>query len=472
MANPLQRFQFIAHALAGDGPFRPEVGSGGKIASGATCLVRYARESDKKFASRNEIAFYASPLAEACGRFVGYLFGRAPQREITNDLYKAMADDIDGQGNAIDVFWQSFAIDAKARGSMLLLVDMPSNLPGNQAEQLASRTAPFWAPIKPESVTAYEMGDDGKFNSIEFKGSRLDDAGKQVQCTWLFTRSEWAVKGEGGAVIESGEIPFGECPVLAFTEKGGFPSFGSFAPIADLSKRVFNADSELDEILRSQTFSLLTMQAPNSTNQDKLTAAQTAGETISTNNLLMHEGNTPAFIAPPDGPATVYGNRLTELRSRIDEIGLNVAATQHQESGIALQMRFQRINGELAYFASRMEDLERRAWELSRKWLGLQESPETTWPRDFNLADLATELQVLAAMRESGMPSEVVREQEKRIVALQFAGLPADRMDALISAIDAAEDEPPAGDNVIPLDPNADLRAAVTQRLRSANATQ
>ena len=29
------------------------------------------------------------------------------------------------RGNSLDVFWQEFGLAAKARGSMLLLVDMP-----------------------------------------------------------------------------------------------------------------------------------------------------------------------------------------------------------------------------------------------------------------------------------------------------------------------------------------------------------
>jgi hypothetical protein len=442
------RFQFIAHALAADGPFRPSVtrdGFGVPISVGTSYLVRYARESTEKFASRNEMAFYASPLSQACDRFIGYLSTKAPQRKTPHQLFTQMADDIDGRGNSIDVFWQQFAIDAKARGSMLLLVDMPSVLPQTQADQVAMRAAPYWSAIAPETVSDYAIGDDGKFDFVEFDGTwARTESGEKKPCTWRFERLQWRAYDRERRVLGEGFIPLGECPVLIFTEGGQFPHFGSFSAIADLSRRLFNLDSELDEILRSQTFSLLTMQVPDSATEGaKIAAAQTAGETISTSNLLMHTGNSPAFIAPPDGPARVYLDRIDKMRDQINEIGLNVATINAQESGIAMQMRFAQINGALSRFSGRMEDLERRAWDLSRRWLGMTAEVEVAWPRDFNLSDLATEMQVLADMQASNMPADVIAEQQKRIVMLQFASLPAERIEMINSAIDERLNEVP-----------------------------
>lgn len=478
MSNPsAQRFKFIAHALRGDGPFRPVVsdhGDNNATLSGLSYLVRYPRESDIKFARRNEIAFYSSPLALACSRFVGYLSMKAVSRELPNEQFTRIADDVDGKGNGVDVFWSQFMLQAKARGSMLLLVDMPAALPTSQQQQLQQRVLPYWSAIEPEILTDFAVGDDGKFDFVEFGGNFTKDDGTRVECVWRFDREGWSAKDKEKRDLASGTHPLGECPVLIFTEGGDFPHFGPFSAIADLSKRLFNAESELDEILRSQTFSLLTMQVPSeSTEAQKLTAAQTAGQSIGTNNLMVHSGNTPAFIAPPDGPARVYLDRIARLEKGIDEVGLNVATVNTQESGIAMQMRFQAINGELSRFALRMQDLESRAWELSRKWLGMQQAPKAQWPRDFNLADVEFELKILADMQAAGMPAEVIAEQQKRIVTLQFAALDPAQQEALAQAITERTLEPqPGGGNVVPLrpDPDAGLREALEQRLRSGRA--
>ena len=440
MGVELSRFNFIGHALRGDGPFRPAVTSdvNGRPASvGSTYLVQYPRESDAKFARRNELAFYASPLGQAAGRFSGYLSTRAPVRELPHPLYKAIADDTDGKGNALATFWLQFMVEAKARGSMLLLIDMPPIEARSQAEQVAARAAPIWTPIAPELLTDFEIGDDGRFAFAEFSGAFTAPDGERVPCTWHFDAGTWRATDREKKVLAEGEHPLGQCPLLIFTEGGDFPHFGPFAAIADLSKRLFNLDSELDEILRSQTFSLLTMQVPDeSSAQQKLDAATVAGQTIGTNNLLVHTGSTPAFIAPPDGPARVYLERIAALRAQIDEISLNVATPNARESGIALQMRFATINAELSRFAARMEDLERNAWELSRKWLGMTTAPTVQWPRDFNLLDVLVELQILAEMRANGMPGPVIAEQMRRIASQQFVGADQTTQDAIHASID------------------------------------
>lgn len=444
MANPdAPRFEFIGHALAADGPFRPAVtydGTNRAIAPGRSYLVRYPRESDEKYARRCELAWFASPLSRACTRFTGYISTRPVMRTLPHQLYEAMAEDIDGKSNALDVFWQGFMVDAKARGSMLMLVDMPSpdKSPGSLAEQMQSRVAPYWTAIKPESVTDYAIGDHGRFEFVEFAGNyHREQDGKRIPCTWRFDEQGWQATDRDKRILDAGEHGLTECPVLIFTESGDFPHFGPFSAIADISKRLFNLDSELDEILRAQTFSLLTMQVPDgSTEEQKIAAARTVGQTIGTANLMVHSGSTPSFIAPDSGPATTYLTRIDKLRDQIDEIGLSVASINQQESGIAMQTRFAAINAELSKFSSRMEDFERRAWELSRQWLGMTTAPEVAWPRDFNLADVESELRILSEMQANAMPAEVIAEQQKRIASIQFAGLSQERKDAIAVAID------------------------------------
>lgn len=469
------RYQFIAHALDGTGPFRPQVlrDSTGSALSvvGLTALVPYPRESDLKFARRNEVAWYVSDLKRACSDFVGYFSGRSPMRDLPHELYQAIADDIDGKGNAIDVFWSEFMVQAKARGAMCLLVDMPPAMAPNLAIQMESRVAPYVTPIKPESITDYQIGDDGKFEFAEFSGKYTKEDGQQVDCTWHFDREMWEARDKENRLIDAGMHPLGECPVLIFSESGDFPSFGPFSEIAEVSKRLFNAESELDEILRAQTFSLLTMQVPEGTaNEEKIEVAKTVGQTIGTSNLMVHTGQQPAFIAPPDGPARIYMDRVTALRERIKEIALDVRGSNSQESGIALQMRFRALNSALSSFAARMEDLERRMWELARLWLGLTISPDIQWPRDFNLSDIESEMMALEKMQATGMPDTVIAEQQKRIVSIQFAGLDPEDQARMNEEIEQRIKQRPPADNVIPLprpDPNDEVRGAIVRALNA-----
>ena len=468
----MQRFKFISNALNGTGGFRPTVTydvEGRAIDSSFSYLVRYSRESIEKYSRRNDVAFFTAPLKQATSRFEGYLSSKKTMREYPQDLYTVMADDIDGKGNSIGVFMRSFVQEAKARGSMLLLVDMPRSMAENQQEQIERRVAPYWTPIFPESVTDWETGDDGKFLFCKFSGTYIDENGDKKACEWYFDRMEWAAY-EGEKKIDGDVHGLGDCPVLIFTEAGDFPCFGSFSFIADLSRRLFNLESELDEILRAQTFSLLTLQAPeNSTAQEKLDSARVAGETIGSSNLMVHSGAQPSFIAPPDGPARVYIDRISAIKQEIDQIALNVATINEQESGVAMQMRFHAINSELAAFAAQMEDMERRAWDLSSRWLGLSVAPEVEWQRDFDIADVQGELDILSSMQATAMPGDVVVAQQKRIVSVQFAGMGQESLDEMMDSFDEMEQElsTETDEAVEPLDSNSELRSAVVSYLNN-----
>ena len=438
------RFKFIGHALHGDGNFRPTVYYDKYDRAydvTESYLVRYPRESLEKYARRNELAFYTSPMLRVVSKFVSYVHAKPVMRDYGNDIYEQVADNCDGKNNSVDVFWQDFMVEAKARGSMLLLVDMPRDVSGNLAEQLQNRQLPYWTPIFPELVKEYQVGDDGLFDYVKFHGN-LNANGEELPVCWHFDREGWYVENEEDEKLDEGEHQLGVCPIVAFTEFGDFPCFGSFAPIADLSKRLFNLDSELDEILRSQTFSILTMQVPeDTTDEQRLEAARNVGESIGTSNLMMHTGSTPTFIAPDSGPADIYLKRIGQVQDQIQDIGLVIAVPEQQESGIAMEMRFHAINSELAKFCVRMEDLERKAWELTAKWLGIEAVPDIGWPRNFNIADVDKELEILQKMQETALTEEVIAEQQKRIVSTQFDGYETARVEQLNDSIDAAATE-------------------------------
>jgi len=127
-------FTRISHALRGTGPFED-----------GTALIQFSGETDDQFENRKKVAWYVNDLLPACHRFVGFLAKRPPAREIGNPLMAEMADDIDWRGNDIDVFWQGFMVEAKARGSMLLLVDKP---PVDSPD----RQIPYFAAIFPEDA--------------------------------------------------------------------------------------------------------------------------------------------------------------------------------------------------------------------------------------------------------------------------------------------------------------------------------
>lgn len=434
------RFQFIADALNGSGVFRPSVNydsNGVPYSVSRTALVRYPRESEVKFARRNDVAWYENHLLSSCRRFVGYLAKKPPLRDIGLPLLQSFADDCDWRGNSLDVFMQAFMVEAKARGSMLLLVDMPAFEVATLAEQQEKRFFPYLVPIRPETLVSYEMNDQGLVDRVEWNIHH--DGAMAIKG---FDDVSWWIR-VGDREIEHGEHNLGMCPVIAFSESYEFPSFGDFAQIADISKRLFNVRSELDEILRAQTFSILVAGYPHD-QPGARESLENAVIQIGTSNALVTPGTLAEFIAPPEGPAAIYLETIAKLEEAIKRVALVVEAPDHQraESGLAMTIRFQALNSALTSFARKMEDFERRIWAVVCAWINLSgESVTVEWAKDYALADLKTELEVLGAMQLSGFPVEAIQQQQKQVAALAFSTAEPATQQAVIDAIDAGSHE-------------------------------
>lgn len=412
------RFQFIADALSGSGPF----------ASGSA-LVQHAREPAAKFARRQAFAWYANALRPACQRFVGYLVKRPVYRQLTQPALQEFLDNCAWQQDSLDIFWSSFMVDAKARGSMLLLIDMP--------KPPSTRTVPYLIPIAPEQIKQYVLNAQGQLTDVTIQDFILDNDGKPQEVLRRYTDQGWIFTG---AETGSGEHGLGACPVLAFTETGGFPSTGEFAAIADLSLNLYRRWSLVDEILNNSAFPVLTYKVP----ADKFPAdLGAAGVTIGTNNILQTYDNGAEFISPPEGLIRMHTDCIDRVEALIRQAALivDIPGSNSQESGVALQLRFQALNASLVHFARRMEDFERRMWDIVGLWLGIQPQLQISWGKDFSIADLKTEIEVAQNMAALGAPDAYRNAKLKQLVQLDLGTLPDDDLGLILGSIDEAQQE-------------------------------
>lgn len=358
-------------------------------------IERYPRESDEKYEARKETAAYLNLFAAKVNRFVGYIFKNAPTRSSAHALIKQIFDDCDNRGNQIDVFMQGFAKHAKARGCNLLLIDAPKERPSTLKEQMQTRALPYFVEILPERVTEFKLDPFGRFEYVMFDDviDRSVPGEEKIEpIVRLYDKEGWAVLNEDGDVIEEGAHNLGECPVLIFSENGLFPALGEFSQISRLALRHYNLANELDEILRGQTFPVLTLNA--STPKD-------IELSVGTDNAIVYQQgfDRPDFIAPPPAPAETYIKRIKELESQIDKIAYDVATNEGQESGIALDLKFQGLNASLGGFAVRLNDLENRAFALVCKMLRLHNDVSINYAKNFSVVDVQKEIAVLEEMQ-------------------------------------------------------------------------
>lgn len=436
-------FDIAGQALDGRGGFRPALGEGSH-------LVRHTREGEEKFKSRNDLATYENHMRQACDRFAAFLGRRKPQRDgVDAPLVQAMLTDADMSGRDLDSFWRQFAQQAAARGSMLLVIDRPQGDVALTADaQRRLRALPYIRMAYPEAVEDYRLDAFGAtFEQVTLCGWEwIDNKMREVRRdydtqSWRLRKRREASGGPQGEweVIAEGEHGFGACPVLAFTEDGSpFPCLGRFTQIADLSRDLFNLRSELREILRAQTFSLLTLQIPE--HGDGAAVAATVSATVGTHSMLTYMRERPGFISPDPGPVDAYMAALAATRQEIARVAMDeaVSSSGQAESGLSRRLRFDALNAALNRFSLNLQALELRMWALFHTALGTENRVNVTWPSDYTLADVAAELDILALMQATGMPEAVLTEKRRSVVAMEFDA--AD--DAAKAALSAALDEP------------------------------
>lgn len=423
-----KRYKFIQDALDGSNGFA----NGGYI-------VKFPRESSVKYDSRKELAWYINYLKPACNKFIGYLSKKPPTRKVSYPLIESFLEDCDWKENSLSIFLADFFVEAKAKGIGFVLVEMPIVQPESLEQQLTNRFFPYLVAIKPEDVNSYSLNNKGLLDYLTINSYLvIDNKTEPVIRGWDDVK--WWVEHKG-KVIQQGEHNLGVCPVLPFSEAYNFPSVGVFAQIADISKRLFNLHSELDELLRGQTFSILTYQIP--ADQQSLLDPKALSEAVGTDNMLIYAGTSaPSFIAAPSAPAETILKTIAALEQKVKDISMDIDFSgSTAESGTALTIRFQALNAALSSFARKGEDFERRLFDLVSRWLAIENTTTVSYEKTYEISDITTEMNNLATYQSAGFPVEVIDAKKKQIINLDFSNLERTELAILIDSVDNAEKE-------------------------------
>jgi len=407
-------------------------GSGGFLTG--EYIDKYPRENDKKYKERQKIAYYTNIFASKINRYTGYLFKQTPTRNSGNNLIRMIFDDVNNKGDSIDVFMSNFAKHAKVRGVNLLLVDMPKNIPATLAEQIQTRSLPYFTEIAPERLVVFKLDNTGKFEYVAFSDV-IDNSTMQKQdikeVIRYYDKQSWKILDaeDTNKILESGEHNLGVCPLLIFSETGEFPATGEFTQIAALAKRHYNLQSELDEILRGQTFSILTLNADTASDVEVK---------LSTDNAIIYgkEFNKPEYIAPPAAPAEIYQQKIKDIETQIDKIAFDISTNEKQESGIALDIKFQGLNASLSNFSLRLEDLELRAFDVVCRYLNIKNDVDILYPKNFNIIDIEKEIGILSEMKQLVNSPTYFKLKALQIISNDLNTIDVDNFDEISQEIE------------------------------------
>ena len=327
-------------------------GSGG-FETGAY-LSKHKRESEEDYTFRRNNAYYLNYFAPIVNALVDPIFKKNPLRDYHGSaerIIKSFSLDADAAGTNIQIFIKRAAVMAKVYGISFIVVDNARNVDSrSQQEMLQRRQFPYAYVLEPDNLEEYGIDKTGDLEYIKFKEIAHIESGTIQYRYVYFDRTSWKIWGDG-IVLQQGTHNLGRVPVVPLfsrmLEQKTMRPTPELLPIARTAKALYNHCSWLGEILRNQTFPLLTI--PSLDAKDLV---------IGTNNALGYNpdySHEPNFIAPPSDPATILQNQIASLVQemyRMANLSFIISTTQNNNSGIARQWEFERTNQQLANFAA------------------------------------------------------------------------------------------------------------------------
>lgn len=415
-------------------------GSGG-FASGAY-LTKHKRESDEDYRFRCANAYYLNYFAPIVNALTDPIFKREPLRDYhgqCEDLVQDFLQDVDGNKTSMSTFMKRAAISAKVYGVSFIVVDMPrENTARNVAEMMERRMYPYLTLMSPEDLQEYSIDKSGRLTYVVFREIKKVENGAPLYRYLRYDLDGWRISGDGAGDV-SGTYALGCVPVVPLfsrlLEQKTMRPVPDMGPIASTAKALYNHCSWLGEILRNQTFPLLTVPT--------LDAAEL---TIGTNNALGYNPESthqPDFIAPPSDPASVLQTQIASLIQEMYRMAslsfLQSTTTGQQTSGVARQWEFERTNQQLANFAANCKRAEENVLQIFAAWLNSSIEYTVSYPDDFGIVDVEGELKQAQEVLDLGLTPDLRQDVLKKVLAAYCPDIPDERFDELMESLEKAD---------------------------------
>ena len=400
-------------------------------------LEKHERESDDKYATRQRIAYYANYVKTTVDSHVNPVFKKNAERDLktTSALFDDFLKNVDGNNTPIANFMKKAALMSKIHGFVLIVVDNHNEAYQTRAEEKAAGAMPYCYIVLPSSIISYELEKTGQLKEITFK--EIDPITNQTyEKTW--TKTEWRTNNSEAGAAASGAHNLGFVPIVILASRlttDVFPP-SEFNQICKANKNLYNKCSWKDEILKNQTFPVLTYPKVGQTDL-----------TIGTDNALTFDGEVskfaPSFIAPPSDPATLI---MSDIKDIIQEIYRqaalsHVTGVQEQSSGVSKEWDYETTNTVLADFAGNLEMAEMQISGLFQLWTKETFEYNVSYPRNFGIADIAAELDNATKALELQFGTTFKIEVCRKIIAIWFPKLTEEEISKIISEVEAKQRE-------------------------------
>lgn len=414
-------YTFVDDAYTGEGGFQD-----------GSHLMPHPRE--RSFRERKGYSFYVNYFKPILNSLVNPIFKTPCLRDYSeNEMYGLFVDNCDNAGTKLNEWIKTFSKMVKRHGAGFVVMDNISDVPNNLGETLATRAIPYIYYKKASEAVYYKTDKYGVLVEIAFF-EYIEE--KKVFRLW--TRGKWELyeefkDGELKKLIRAGIVQGNIFPVIPFciSDSGEILPNPPLYDIARINTAIYNTWSELREIQRKQGFSILTIPGRPPTS-DSMEAG--------TGSALYYDNSTtnkPEYIQPEVGIQQGYLETIKKLTEDIyRQANLAGVTGVTDSSGIARQWDFQATDSELQEFARNIEYFEVKLAEMFKQWTNQSFDFSISYPEDFGVVDVETEMKQAKSLFELGMPEEVKKEVKKNLIRSFFSYKNDVDIDKLTESID------------------------------------
>jgi hypothetical protein len=441
----------------------------------------------KKLVARRTLASYENFAATIIDAFRSALTREAPIRRLGESKdapIQEFWENCDGAGTAMSAFMSTAFDIAGTFGHMFLYMDRAK--PADAPETAADESLPFLRYYTPLDAWDWLIDDLGVLRGVKFAecAPRTDfqtPVNRGDFRVRVVTDTSWSLYDMKGKLIEEGDHGMGRVPVaVLFTQRRPLrPHIGaSLLGDPDNYIDLYNLVSEVRELLRNQTFSILNI--PLGTGPDAMTVEQAQtlmGNAKGTDNALF-SGLAASFIQADASNIEAYHAELQrKLRGiyRLASLSWESDSKDAEAEG-SLNLKREDMNQRLSGYANELERCENEIAELFYRatvgdtgWDARMESDQVQvkYPDTFDLTPFDDLLKHAQQMQAIGMPPLFLKELRKTLTR-KYAGS-KDWTPELLEQIDEQIDAAP--DDLTPAE-QAQQRLDLTMQAMKQGATK
>lgn len=429
-------------------------------------LFMHPKEKVDDYARRVRMSYYYNFCAPIIDIYSDHLF-KQPVVEDFKEIKailenEVVANNIDLQGSSVAEFRKKMADMAQLYGHCFVIIDSPSvsktGVLVTLRDQLEKRAFPYVTLFTPQNVLNWALDEQGSPYWVlvrEVRDGNTDaesfDKNKVTECIYrLWTRDRWYAFNDAGKKIEEGDHSLGMVPIVCIFDKPSkkarnFLGISSIADISFIARDIYNASSELRQILRDQTFAFLAIQGTS----DEYSALDLG----TGKGLIYPEGrDAPQYVSPPGENAEVYFSHIDRQTSKIFEIakmGSGGAGGKAQaspsggptvdtQSGVSKAWEFNQMNSALSTKSANLEDGEIRIWQIFALWDNKKFTGNVQYPNEFSISSIQEDLAEAEQTARVVMGKTYEAEIRKTIIKKKFPRKGDKEIDVMIKEVEQA----------------------------------